>query len=275
MHKFKTFLKRVLPIHVQKFLKIIYLPYVNYRNNKTLHFQVHLTYHCNLGCKGCSHFSSISKDKYLDVETFESDFKQLQSLTKNKIRQIDLLGGETLLHPQINIFLSIARKYFKRSKIILFTNGILLKNMPNEFWDICAINNIVISISNYPIKLDINNIMEKSKRHNVDIYTSKKRTFGYFKMDIKGLQNAEANIEKCFESKNCHCLDHGKMYLCYIPACINIFNDFFNKNIPVIEEDYIDIYKVKHIKDIIQHMRKPMIFCKLYKHSNSLTVTSE
>ena len=39
--------------------------------------EVHLTDHCNLNCKGCSHFSNISDEFFLDKNDFERDLKEL------------------------------------------------------------------------------------------------------------------------------------------------------------------------------------------------------
>jgi organic radical activating enzyme len=229
------------------------------------YFQVHLTYHCNLKCKSCSHFSAISEDNYLDIVTFENDLKKLSSLGKKNIRKIDLLGGEPLLHPGISDFLIIARKYFRTAEIILLTNGILLPKMPEIFWETCNKNNIIIAISWYPINIDLDTIRQNAKKYNVSIQYDAKAinsTFGHFKMDITGTQDEWENIRTCYESKNCHCLDKGKMFLCYIPACIDIFNKQFNTNIPICENDYIDIYKVKSMSEILRYFRKPMPFCK-------------
>ena len=52
--------------------------------------------HCNLNCKGCSHFSNIQKKEFADLATFEKDISMLKKLF-SEIRLINLLGGEPLL----------------------------------------------------------------------------------------------------------------------------------------------------------------------------------
>jgi organic radical activating enzyme len=264
-YKVKTALKRMIPKFLHKGCRNILNRLETKYKEKTLYFQVHLTYHCNLKCKSCSHFSAISENKFLDIKKFENDFKQLSSLGQKKVRQIDILGGEPLLHQQINDFLSIARKYFRKAEIVLLTNGILLSKMSEIFWKTCSENKIIIYISYYPISLDLHDIKYKAKKYNVILeYNSNEanRIFGHFRMDINGNQDVNENVKLCYESKNCHCLDNGRMFLCYIPACIDIFNKFFNKNIPVHKDDYIDIYKAKSISEIIEYLKRPMPFCK-------------
>ena len=52
------------------------------------------------------------------------------------------------------------------------------------------------------------------------------------------------------------------LYTCsYIPN-IRHFNKFFNKNIPISVNDYIDIHKARDYQDILQFLAKPIPFCK-------------
>jgi organic radical activating enzyme len=238
----------------------------NFLEKGKLHFQIHVNYNCNLKCKGCSHFSSISEVENLEIEEFEHEIAQIAALCrgKNLVRHIDLLGGEPLLHPDITQFLTIARRYFKNAEINLQTNGILLTHMNDDFWSICQNNNIDIAISNYPIDIKIDEIKAKAQSNNVYVSYNEHtdgKMFGHFRIDVTGSQNGEENARLCYEAKNCNCLDHGKMYVCYLPPCIHIFNRVFNMNVPIAENDFIDIYKVKNIEEIFSYLRKPMPFC--------------
>jgi hypothetical protein len=54
----------------------------------------------------------------------------------------------------------------------------------------------------------------------------------------------------------CHCLDNGKLYLCFIPALIGIFNTQFGTDIPVSSQDYLDIYEGDSINSRISDLAK-------------------
>ena len=56
-----------------------------------------ICYHCNLNCAYCNHFAPIAPKYEVPVEQFEKDIKQLQKITKGKIRNLALLGGGTLV----------------------------------------------------------------------------------------------------------------------------------------------------------------------------------
>ena len=75
-----------------------------------LRYEVHLTEHCNLNCKSCFHFSSRAEEEYLDVTEYEKDCKRLSELFGGVASDILLMGGEPLLHPDIEKFIEITRK---------------------------------------------------------------------------------------------------------------------------------------------------------------------
>jgi MoaA/NifB/PqqE/SkfB family radical SAM enzyme len=127
---------------------------------KILFFDVHICGHCNLNCKGCTNFCSIAEKRFVDLDILERDFKRLSELTDRK-SELNLMGGEPLLHPDIIKIYDITRKYFD-CKAQLVTNGILLANQPDEFWQSCRKNAIKIVISVYPIKIDEEKIIEQA-----------------------------------------------------------------------------------------------------------------
>ena len=77
-----------------------------------MHVDYHLVEHCNLNCRYCSHFSPLAEPSYLPVDVFEQDMQQLPELVGDDISTVHLLGGEPLLHPNIEHFVEIAFKCF-------------------------------------------------------------------------------------------------------------------------------------------------------------------
>ena len=100
-------------------------------------FEVALAEHCNLRCAGCDHFSPIAEPEFADIKEFERDFSRLSELFNGQAQEIHLLGGEPLLNPDIVLFLQVARKSFPQAIIDITTNGLLLKQMSEEFWTAC------------------------------------------------------------------------------------------------------------------------------------------
>ena len=115
---------------------------------------VHITDHCNLNCKSCTHFSPLADEFYLDIKEYIGDIERLSELSKGDIGQIFLIGGEPLLHPQLKYFFQITRLNFPKTRIIVITNGILLNKQDNTFWEACKKSNIEIWLSQYHLNLD-------------------------------------------------------------------------------------------------------------------------
>ena len=226
-------------------------------------FEVQLAHHCNLNCVSCSHFSPIADEIYLDAIKYEKDCEQLSKISKNLVYLIHLMGGEPLLHKDIVEIIEITRKYFKKSKIKVVTNGILLDRMEPEFWKACKDNRVIVSITYYPIKINIEKINELSSHYGVKIESFKRDRSAIFRKDVldpAGLQNKKESFKIC--APRCHHLFEGKLYLCRVAAYINYINKNFSKHFQVADADYIDIYQVKDTKTIINYLRNPILFCR-------------
>lgn len=230
-------------------------------------FEIHLVEHCNLNCKGCDNFSPLAEKEFTDINIFNNDFKRLSEIFNNEAERILLLGGEPLLHPQINEFLSSARKYFPSAKIELVTNGMLLLQQNDQFWKSCKDNNIVVMNTKYPINLDFDKI-EKLAASNDVIFKyfggtgEIQKTLFCLPMDLEGKQDVQKNFIKCHRANNCISLVDGKLFTCTIAPNIRHFNKYFNKNLIVSEHDYIDIYKAQSKQQILKFLSKPIPFCK-------------
>lgn len=228
--------------------------------------EINVVEHCNLNCQSCDHFSSIAEPEFLDIKLFENDIKKLSELTKAKIDRIYLLGGEPLLHPNLNEFLKITRKYFPDSLVSILTNGILLDKQSEAFWQTCRNCEIEIWTTKYPIKVDYDKLRILCQNHGIsfkfffggnEIKTSYKRA-----LDLNGNQNPIESFKKCGIANNCIMLNHGKIYTCTLAPCIRHFNKYFNQNLTLMENDGIDIYSVKNLQEILNFCASPISFCK-------------
>ena len=85
---------------------------------------VHVVEHCNLNCKGCSHYSPVAQKEFLDPKEYEKVLPCLARIEKS-IGQIQLLGGEPLLHPQFPKLIRLTRSYLPHTKINVLSNGVL------------------------------------------------------------------------------------------------------------------------------------------------------
>ena len=253
MKKFKQILKTKFPILVN--IKYLFRSII--LRNKLEFIEFHLVDSCNLKCKGCTSFSNISKKaNFIDARLLGI---RLQKLTKTfTIEIIRLLGGEPLLHPDINNVLKTVRQCLGYSHIELFTNGILINKMPQDFFETCYKNNIKIVISQYPIlknKDEIKQILSSFKINYI---------FSPIIFSFSANLNPKGNSDKEKTFKNCRytyykTLKEDNIYICPICAYINQYNEYFNKNIPIGKG--INIY-TNSKKQILNYLHNPEETCK-------------
>jgi len=254
---------KIIPQKIGIKIVSVYFNRKKFKKQDWMLLHLFITGKCNLNCKGCSTFAPIATNYILDMVSFESDCRRLAELDAKKIPEIHILGGEPLLHPKLNEIITIARSYFTQAKLKIVTNGILLLKQNEDFWECCQSNKVDIIISHYPISLDIKSILEKVKKYKLELrYYRGVLPWFKIKYDLAGGYNPEKNFRKCTVALQCVTLCDGK-----IATCQNIFNmayfkAYFKKSIEVKETDFIDIYKVKNMDEILEFISKPVSFCR-------------
>jgi MoaA/NifB/PqqE/SkfB family radical SAM enzyme len=221
---------------------------------------------CNLSCKNCSSFCPVAKEKFISVENFTKDMKRIAELTGGNVLRINLSGGEPLLHPDLLELLSIARSLFPKSKLRIGTNALLLSKKSDEFWKKIKETNTAFIITRYPIKIDWKTINKRSDEFDVGIEYQGleigKKTTHHMPLDMTGSLDPQKNFKRCAMANGCISFKDGKFYTCAAPAMIDIFNDYFNKNLGEGQENGIDIHKAKNIEEILNFLAKPIPFCR-------------
>ena len=241
-----------------------------------INLEVNLADHCNLNCQCCDHYSPIAPKNFLSLSQFENDIARLFHLFGNKKEiqfQLQLVGGEPTLHPQLIDFFRIARKYFPYCHIGLVTNAILLLKLEHgehgNVWQAMKDYNIFLMITTYPINLDFSKLDEKAKEYGLkyirftDIGTSK---LGLRKISTNHTFDKKEKIEpyeflSCYQFNESQVLRKGKVYLCPISAYVDFYNNYFQKDLKITADDYLDIYKINDYKELVDFVSSKAPFC--------------
>lgn len=230
------------------------------------HLEIHVTDHCNLNCKGCSHYSPILEERLIDIDGLNDDLNSIFKLS-NCFSQIRILGGEPLLHPELHKILELVRKYFKRQEILIVTNGVLLLNMNDFFWNAIRDNNIIISMTVYPnINYDKINALLRGKEVPFQFYGQRNGKNNWLSFNLKESgENSLSNFYKCGGHQFCWQLRNGKIFSCPICAYSEILNKRFGTNFRIKKNDFIDLKSCTSKLRLRLFSLLPKPFCRYCK----------
>ena len=204
-----------------------------------MRIEYHVVDHCNLNCKGCAHFSNISPHSFRDVNDFEKEISCLAS--KIKLDELRIMGGEPLLHPNLVSFLSVARKYYTKSKITVCTNAIALNRMNDDFWDCMRKNKIGLELTMYPpMKEKFGDVIRLVHKNRIKIMHIHVADYFVGTMNRKGDSDPVITHKHC-TMRICHHLRGGVLYLCPVACYMDYYNSYFQQEIP--RDNGIDIFE--------------------------------
>lgn len=234
-------------------------PFLNY-------LETNIVDHCNLNCKGCAHFSNISPIKFVFLDKYINDLKEISS--KFYLYYFRILGGEPLMHPDILEIIKMSRIILPSTHIVIVTNGLLIPKLNEKILKSISDNDIKISLSLYkPTASILNVILDILKKYNIeylinDNYYNKPEIINTFetRLTADNTNNGDLTSKIC-TGRFCRFLRDGKIAKCYYPLLIYILNDKYNMDLKLSREDYIDIYSIKDGWDAIDYLNKPIPFC--------------
>lgn len=122
---------------------------------------INITNSCNADCEFCCMWSSSEKSKFMSLE----EFKRIIN-SKDNLFELQIEGGEPLLHKGMYQFLQYATNTGRCLKIIILTNGFLLDEHFNHLIEFGESNNIPIIIKvsvNYWLYAINNKIVQKCR----------------------------------------------------------------------------------------------------------------
>ncbi len=229
--------------------------------------EFHVSDSCNLNCTNCGHFSNLAEKHTCDVETFRKDLKRFIEIMGEKLKGVILIGGEPLLNPDIRKFITSARELFPTGNLLMFTNGILLNTMPENFWKTCSECKLDIIVSAYPIEIHIEEISAKAKEYGVKISFADRHedNWLYWYLDLQGTHDITKNFILCSQANNCHQIRNGRLYPCSVAAYVDYFNKKFNTNLVLSDEDSLDLSQSVTAQDVLNFLSRPVPFCRYCK----------
>lgn len=197
--------------------------------------EIHVSYHCNLSCKGCSHMTPLESKQFINEREI---FKTLRTLSKyvhcNIIR---LIGGEPILNNNLASIAKEIKDINIADNIAIATNGIFIDKIKD-----CILENVdMIEISNYNysdcLTNKIVNWANKAKeKYNIKTYIY---MYKYFRESVSYKENKNFELVKkiyktCIISQKWQCFNVFEGYFFKCPQAMaiskNIRGNNFNIN---------------------------------------------
>ncbi len=227
------------------------------------YLEYHISFHCNLNCKGCSHFSNlVNEPRFGDYDRFCQDLIRLRELFWG-IGKIRLMGGEPVLNPELPKFVYAAREAFPDADIRVVSNALMIRKEQTELFRAMRECAVYFDVSMYsPTAAVAPHIAEICKEEQVVFtVTPPVREFAAG-MNLTGDSNPAASFRTC-AARHCVYLCDGKISACAMPQLIGIYNEAYRTDITSGNRDVIDLYEpgLKGI-DLIEHLKQPMEICR-------------
>jgi len=185
---------------------------------RKLHFvEVIVTTKCNLRCRSCSNLIPEIQHKAEDVPfaSFKRDFDLLMA-NFSHIYNVQIHGGEPLLHPEIDQILAYVLTYKRKiSLITIVTNGTVIPSQ--KLLDVISNRGVLIRASYYKLNEGLREKLKTICENNhISIRQFEARKWHVFKNPEKEnctVSELKMRFKQC-PANMCPSCKNGKMYLC-------------------------------------------------------------
>lgn len=236
--------------NIIKYENYHYLPYIEY----------HVANHCNLNCSGCVHFSPLVEEKaFPEFGEVCNDLKQIKKLVFD-IDEIHILGGEPLLNPELDKYIIATRDIFPYARIVIVTNGLLVKTMSDSLINTIKEYAAEIAISLYePMLPTIHGVLEFLNERNLTYSCSNPVAEFAYTFDKEGGHARGVKKLTC----SCPNLYKGKLCICPPIAYADYFNREFGEELCIPEDEgRIDIYDAELTYErLVKKLHTPVAVC--------------
>ena len=191
--------------------------------------EIHVSYHCNLSCKGCSHMTPLEKEKFIDEDDIYDNLKILSKRLHCEV--IRLIGGEPTLNKNLAEIAKNIKKIKIADKIAIATNGIFIDRLDNE-----VLKNVdVFEISNYHYSEHLTNKIINWAKDAKEKYNIKTYIYMYknFRESISYQKNNNRDLVKkiyntCIVSHDWQCFNVFEGYFFKCPQAMAISRNIRN-----------------------------------------------
>lgn len=219
--------------------------------------EMHVCDHCNLNCRGCTHYSPIFESVLPDLDKRLADI----SLLKEKVTNIlvfRLMGGEPLLHPGLPSFVEKVRALLPETDLRLVTNGLLIPTASDQLLEAIARCDVAVDVSEYAPTHKIRDRIERKFSEFGIKYTitdwNRKQEF-LIPLSLSG----NSRYEHFCLSDDCVNLWEGKIARCPSVMYLERLNEVFDVHLP--GEGVYQLSSCPNGAELIGLLEQPIPLC--------------
>lgn len=232
--------------------------------NMPLRIEFVVTDYCNLNCKGCSHYSPLAQKEFENINSLKDNIRHIGNVCGDGLKSAYLIGGETLLYPDLIEAMNCMRESFPTQDLYIFTNGLMLPKMKDMFWEETKKNNFIIALTRYPINFNYDAVEDLCREKGVEVRVFGDRSlsdsFFRFSLDPNKRQNAWISHFKCM-NYGCVSVIGDRIFPCSISGCVTHLNKAKGTKFEHVDGDWINVKDVKSATDIKRLRDRPVPFC--------------
>ena len=241
---------------------------MKYSKPVLLYMEYHVAWHCNLRCKGCSHYCNLyDRPKFGDPVKYRENLLRLRELFDN-IVTLRLMGGEPFLNPELSVFVQISREVFPDTDLRVVSNGLLIPKVDDAVLNSLKQHRASVDISNYhPTARILDKITDRLYSAGVR-YKASKEIFRFRLIADNVEKDGTYNFNHCFE-RHCHFLhDDGRFSMCGIPCFYDEVKDKLRAAKEVSEKNWVNIYRAEDGFEILREFNREIPFCTYCLNKN-------
>jgi cyclic pyranopterin phosphate synthase len=236
---------------------------------RTRALEYHVTDHCNLRCDHCCSFSPILKKWFADPGQVERDLRAVSRVVAPEFLKI--VGGEPLLHPELETLLAIAKSVEAGERVQLTTNGLLLDRLTERGWQ--SINMLAISLYPEPElpRAQIRAIAHEAASRGITVNWKVQDRFTCLdRSEVAEYEETKRVFEECWIRHRCNSIKQGRFYCCTRPQYVQKFAgdaELFLEDGVVVDDPDVETLASR----IKQHLERaePLYSCFLCQGGNA------
>jgi organic radical activating enzyme len=246
----------------------------NHEFNYMEYLEFHVADHCNQKCENCTHFSQYVKTSvFPEIKDVENDFKKLKTFVDN-IDRIHILGGESLLNPELGEYIKLVKRIYPYTKLSCVTNGILIKKMSSELMATIHEYNVELKLSSYkPLWKGMDDIIGILKSNGIR-YRVTPPIDKFFKVidlntKIKFPYASLVGVPPCY----CKNIYKGKMAVCPTVCYSEYYDEYFHttqlsekaKGGKIVLDE---VHSFSELRDALEKPCELCDYCLIYRAGN-------